>query len=65
MQITDIHNNIIEISDLDQAIHQAALYKEYRHDDPAFSDSDHQRQEYWTDLYRKLLDLKNLQNLTS
>lgn len=57
MEITDLNGKPIEVTDLDKAIEQAENYKDAQHDPPA--ECDKKRQAYWTDVYNKLLELKN------
>ncbi|MBN9285545.1 MULTISPECIES: 3-isopropylmalate dehydratase [unclassified Flavobacterium] len=60
MKITDLNGLEIKVTDLEKAIDQADYFKDAHHIPPV--DSDKQRQEYWTDIYNKLLMLKNTIN---
>lgn len=60
MKITDLNGLEIKVTDLKKAIDQADYFKDAHHIPPV--DSDKQRQEYWTDIYNKLLMLKNTIN---
>ncbi len=60
MKIRDKKGNWIEVTDLKKAIRQTGWYKEYQHNPPA--ESDKERQAYWTDMYEKLLVLKERLN---
>lgn len=60
MKITDLNGLDIKVTDLEKAIDQADYFKDAHHIPPV--DSDKQRQEYWTDIYNKLLMLKNTIN---
>ena len=59
MHVIDLDNQEIKVTDIDRSIDQAAMFMEYWHEDPHFSDADKQRQKYWTDLHQKLVDLKH------
>ncbi|MDV4043688.1 3-isopropylmalate dehydratase [Elizabethkingia anophelis] len=56
MKIRDKKEEWIEVTDLDKAIKQADSYKEYQHDPP--TESDRERQAYWSDIHKKLIALK-------
>lgn len=62
MQITDIYGAVIEVTDLDAAIKQAAAFKGYRHKDRQFIQYDLERAKYWTDIWQQLTDIKNKEN---
>lgn len=62
MYIFDRDGKQINITDLAAAIQQAGEYKEFRHLDPAFAETDQRLQTYWSDIHSKLLALqKSLQ----
>ncbi|CAL1519176.1 hypothetical protein [Chitinophaga sp. MM2321] len=63
MQIIDLYNHAITVTDLADALKQAAAYKNYRYTDAAYAIHNAERKRYWTDLYQKLLELKNAKNL--
>lgn len=57
MKITDLNGLEITVTDLDKAIEQAELFKDMHHVPPVPSDKE--RQAYWNDIYKKLLELKS------
>ncbi|ANF52935.1 3-isopropylmalate dehydratase [Chryseobacterium glaciei] len=57
MQITDLNGFEIEVTDLKEAIKQAKNLKDLHHNPPVPSDKE--RQQYWKDLYEKLVTLKS------
>ncbi|WP_461791395.1 hypothetical protein [Pedobacter sp.] len=57
--LRDLNGFEIEVTDLDGALEQTELMKEFRHDPPKVLDE--QRKLYWLDLYNKLLELKGKQ----
>ena len=57
MKITDLNGLEITVTDLDKAIQQAELFKDMHHVPPVPYDK--VRQEYWNDIYKKLLELKS------
>jgi len=59
MQIKDINDHPLTITDLKKAIRQAKLFKDLRHVDPGFLELDKSLKMYWTDIYNKLIELKN------
>lgn len=62
MYITDLHGCEIEVTDLKEAIRIAKRNTGYYHEDKSFSEFDKRKKAYWTDIYGKLLNLKNEQN---
>jgi hypothetical protein len=60
MKITDIDGCELTITNLDNAIEQAAYFKDCHHIPPIASDK--RRKAYWRDIYQKLLILKSKQN---
>lgn len=60
MKITDLNGFEIEVTDLEGAIEQSELMKEFRHAPPQVQDL--QKQAYWLDLYQQLLKLKEQKN---
>lgn len=62
MKITDINGCQIKVTNLDEAIRVTAEYKEYEHINDGFSDLDKRLNNYWTDMYEKLMKLKSKQN---
>ena len=59
MKIKDLHGKSIEITDLEKAIKQAEIFKDYSHEDKSYADFDKRQKAYWTDIYIKLLQIKN------
>ncbi|EJL74407.1 hypothetical protein [Chryseobacterium populi] len=57
MKITDIYGYSIEITDLQKAIEMAEFFKDCHHTPP--HPTDKERQEYWQDMYEKLIKLKS------
>jgi hypothetical protein len=57
MKITDLNGQEKTVTDLDKAIAQAELFKDMHHVPPVPYDKE--RQQYWTDIYNKLLELKS------
>lgn len=62
MKITDLNGCQIKVTNLDEAIRVTAEYKEYEHINDGFSDLDKRLNNYWTDMYEKLIKLKSKQN---
>lgn len=62
MDITDLNGFQIEITNLDKAIRITKQYKKYEHLDKGFSELDKRLNKYWTDMYEKLLKIKEKQN---
>lgn len=56
MKITDLNGCEIEVTDLDKAIEQTEFFKDCSHVPPVPSDKI--RQQYWGDMYEKLIALK-------
>lgn len=63
MKITDLYGRKIEVTDLDKAIEQTDYFKDAHHIPPM--ESDKERQKYWHDLYKKLVQLKSTENKQS
>lgn len=59
MKIIDINGCTIEIADLNKAIQITKRYKQYEHENNGFSKLDKKLNQYWTDLYEKLLKIKS------
>ena len=59
MKIIDINGCTIEIADLNKAIQITKQYKQYEHENKGFSKLDKKLNQYWTDLYEKLLKIKS------
>ena len=59
MKIIDINGCTVEINNLNDAIQITRRYKQYEHENKDFSELDKKRNQYWTDLYGKLLKIKS------
>ena len=59
MIVTDLNGYQIEITELNEAVKIARRYKEYCHEDICFSEFDKRQKVYWTDMYEKLIAIKN------
>lgn len=64
LTITDMNGRPMEVVDLDDAIIQAAYFKDYKHDDPAHAGLDERLKSYWTDIYNKLTAIRERLNNT-
>ncbi|MBB6370080.1 hypothetical protein [Chryseobacterium shigense] len=62
MKVTDLNGCEIKVTNLDEAIRITAEYKQYEHINDGFSDLDKRLNNYWTDMYEKLIKLKSKQN---
>ncbi|WP_343606247.1 hypothetical protein [Fluviicola sp.] len=58
--IVDLNGFEIKVTDLDGAIEQSEIMKEFRHDPPRLHDE--RKHAYWLDLYQKLIQLKSERN---
>lgn len=65
--ITDLDGNLLEVTDLKEAIFQVAMYISYLHDQPdeELTTFAIRRKIYWKDIYTKLNQLKIKQSLTA
>lgn len=54
MQITDLENNVVTLTDLEASIKQADAFRNFKVGD----DFSKRRQAYWEDMYHKLVALK-------
>ena len=59
MKIIDINGCTVEINNLIDAIQITRRYKQYEHENKGFSKLDKKLNQYWTDLYGKLLKIKS------
>ena len=59
MKIKDLNGYTIEITNLNEAIQITRRYKRYEHENKGFSKLDKKINQYWTDLYEKLLKIKS------
>lgn len=57
MKIIDLNGLELQVTDLEKAIEQARDFKNLHHIPPLPSDTN--QQEYWKDVYEKLLKLKS------
>ena len=62
MKVTDLNGCEIKVTNLDEAIRITAEYKQYEHINDGFSELDKRLNNYWTDMYEKLIKLKSKQN---
>jgi hypothetical protein len=64
MSITDLEGREITVTDLHAAIKQAKIFKcmAYVEQTPAAIAATKERQNYWTDFYQKLLQLRSRSN---
>ena len=62
MKVTDLNGCQIKVTNLDEAIRITAEYKAYEHINDGFSELDKRLNNYWTDMYEKLIKLKSKQN---
>jgi len=60
MKVTDLKGGEIQVTDLEKAIDLAEYFKDAHHIPPV--ESDKERQEYWNDIYKKLIELKRESN---
>ena len=58
IEIIDLNNCPIEVTNLKEALKMARQFKEYRHVNKGFSEFDKRQKAYWTDVYEKLRVLK-------
>jgi hypothetical protein len=56
MKVTDRNGVALKVTDLEKAIRQAHDFKDRHHIPPLAGDEE--RQDYWSDLHQKLLNLK-------
>ncbi len=61
MKIIDLNGCPIEITDLNEAIIMAEDRKDYRHVNKGYENFDKERNAYWTDVYEKLVKIKEQQ----
>ena len=59
MTITDIEGEVIEVTNLHDAIEQATLFTNIKHTDKAFAKTDKYLKSYWSDILKKLKTLRN------
>lgn len=59
MEIIDLNNKPIVVTDLKGAIQQAKMFAQYRHNDTSYSKSDDELNAYWKDMHEKLLALQS------
>jgi hypothetical protein len=61
INVTDLNGNNIEVSDLDEAIVITEDRKDYCHVNEGFERFDKKQSIYWTDLYLKLITIRDQQ----
>lgn len=61
INVTDLNGNNIEVSDIDEAIVITEDRKNYRHVNKGYEDFDKKQSIYWTDLYQKLITIRDQQ----
>jgi hypothetical protein len=61
MSIVDINGEKIEVTNLDEAIKQAAMFSTLKHDDKTFENTDKALNNYWQDMLNKLKALRKKQ----
>lgn len=61
-QVIDKEGNTLTITDLDAAIAQADLFRNFRHGNRAFAAFDKKQQAYWQHLYETLNNIKSQDN---
>ena len=59
MTITDNEGTIIEVTNLKEAIEQAAMFANMKHVDKVFEKTDKYLKDHWTDILNKLKMLQN------
>ena len=59
MKIKDLNGYTIEITNLNDAIQITRRYKQYEHENKGFSELDTKLNQYWTDMFEKLLKIKS------
>lgn len=61
MIIVDMNGERIDVTNLDEAIKQAAMFSSLKHDDKTFENTDKSLNNYWQDVLHKLKALRNNQ----
>lgn len=56
LNIVDLNGRVLIVTDIDEAIEQAENFKDMHH--VPLVPTDREKQEYWNDVYNKLLELK-------
>lgn len=61
--IKDLEGDLLEVTDLKEAIFQVAMYLNYLYDEPTYEQEVFalRRKIYWTDIYTKLNKLRNIE----
>jgi hypothetical protein len=59
MHIVDMEGQVIHVTDLDAAIRQADIFRQYRHTDEKYHKLDNTLAAYWNHIYEQLVQLKN------
>ena len=60
MHINDMNGQRIEVTNLEEAISQASMFTDMKHEDASFSKLDDQLKIYWKDILNKLNALKKI-----
>lgn len=63
MHINDINGKRIEVTNLSEAIKQAAMFAHMQHADKCFKKMDKDLKIYWKDVLNKLNELKKLNSI--
>jgi len=58
MKIFDLDGKPITVTNLQEAIAQADLFKHFQHEDPEFKNQDKKLNMYWSDILDKLTKLR-------
>ncbi|PTT08979.1 hypothetical protein DBR27_06970 [Flavobacterium sp. HMWF030] len=61
IQIEDKNGENVEVNNLNQAIKQADYFRNFSHTDKLFEKFDKKRQDYWQDMYEKLMKISDLE----
>lgn len=64
MKVTDLNGFVLTVTDLDEAINQADLFKGFAHTNKSYNDFDARQQAYWEDLHTKLVSIERKRNNT-
>lgn len=58
MQIIDLNGKSITVTNLDEAISQTELFKNFQHENPEYRILDNKLNMYWKDIFEKLMKIK-------
>jgi len=59
MKITDLDGLPLTITNLEEAIAQAELFKDFKFETPGHKRLEKELTKYWTDIFDKLMKIKN------